>query len=105
MEGMGWESGTELNYLKQLVACWLDSYNWRERETTFNQLHHFRTEVQGSGIHFVHERGKGPNPFPLILTHGYPDSFYRFAKIIPMLTGPESFGGQAEDAFDIVVPA
>jgi pimeloyl-ACP methyl ester carboxylesterase len=45
-----------------------------------------------------------PNPFPLVLTHGYPDSFYRFAKIIPMLTDPESFGGRPEDAFDIVVP-
>jgi pimeloyl-ACP methyl ester carboxylesterase len=60
--------------------------------------------VDGVGIHFIHERGKGPRPFPLILTHGYPDSFYRFAKIIPMLTDPESFGGRAEDSFDVVVP-
>jgi pimeloyl-ACP methyl ester carboxylesterase len=104
MEGTGWDAGTDLNYLKQLVAYWLDAYNWRERETTLNQFHHFRTEVEGIGIHFIHERSKGPNPFPLILTHGYPDSFYRFAKIIPMLTDPESFGGRAEDAFDIVVP-
>src|SRR4029077_10858445 len=59
---------------------------------------------EGIGIHFVHERGKGPNPFPLILTHGYPDSFYRFAKIIPILTAPEQFGGHADDAFDVVVP-
>jgi microsomal epoxide hydrolase len=51
------------------------------------------------GIHFIHERGMGPHPFPLILTHGYPDSFYRFAKIIPILTDPVSFGGQAEDSF------
>lgn len=55
-------------------------------------------------IHFIHERGKGPNPFPIILTHGYPNSFYRFAKIIPMLTDPVSFGGQPEDAFDVIVP-
>jgi pimeloyl-ACP methyl ester carboxylesterase len=60
--------------------------------------------VSDIGIHFIHERGKGPNPFPLILTHGYPDSFYRFAKIIPMLTDPASFGGSPEDAFDVVVP-
>jgi len=59
--------------------------------------------VDDIGIHFVHERGKGPNPYPLLLTHGYPDSFYRFAKIIPMLTDPASFGGRAEDSFDVVV--
>jgi hypothetical protein len=52
------------------------------------------------GLHFIHERGKGSNPFPIILTHGYPDSFYRFAKIIPMLTDPVSFGGRPEDSFD-----
>jgi Epoxide hydrolase N terminus len=61
-------------------------------------------ELDDIGIHFIRERGKGPNPFPISLTHGYPDSFYRFAKIIPTLTNPESFGGRAEDAFDVVVP-
>jgi pimeloyl-ACP methyl ester carboxylesterase len=61
-------------------------------------------ELDDIGIHFIRERGKGPNPFPISLTHGYPDSFYRFAKIIPTLTNPESFGGGAEDAFDVVVP-
>jgi pimeloyl-ACP methyl ester carboxylesterase len=60
--------------------------------------------VDDIGIHFIHERGKGPHPFPLILTHGYPDSFYRFVKLIPMLTDPASHGGRAEDAFDVVVP-
>ena len=55
-------------------------------------------------IHYLHQRGKGANPFPLLLTHGYPDSFYRFAKLIPMLTDPESFGGRAEDSFDVIVP-
>ncbi len=56
-------------------------------------------------IHFIHERGKGPNPLPLILTHGWPDSFYRMHKIIPMLTDPESFGGDAADSFDVIVPS
>ena len=75
-------------YLKELVAYWRDTYDWRKHETALNQFAHFKTEVDDIGIHFIHERGKGPNPFPLILTHGYPDSFYRFAKIIPMLTDP-----------------
>jgi pimeloyl-ACP methyl ester carboxylesterase len=60
--------------------------------------------VHGVGIHFIHQRGNGPAPFPLILTHGYPDSFYRFLKLIPLLTDPVSHGGRAEDAFDVVVP-
>jgi pimeloyl-ACP methyl ester carboxylesterase len=104
VEGTNWEAGTDLNYLKELVAYWQDTYDWRKHEAVLNQFAHFKTEVEDIGIHFIHERGKGPNPFPLILTHGYPDSFCRFAKIIPMLTDPLSFGGQAEDAFDVVVP-
>ena len=103
MEGTKWDAGTDLEYLKELVAYWQDTYDWRKHETALNQFAHFKTDVDGIGLHFIHERGKGPNPFPIILTHGYPDSFYRFARIIPMLTDPESFGGQAEDAFDVVI--
>ncbi len=103
-DGAGWDYGTNLGYLKELVDYWQHQYDWRRQETALNQFAHFKTEVDDIGIHFIHERGKGPNPFPIILTHGYPDSFYRFAKIIPMLTDPEAFGGQAEDAFDVVVP-
>jgi microsomal epoxide hydrolase len=65
----------------------------------------FRTDLDGLSIHFIHERGKGPNPLPIILTHGWPDSFYRMHKIIPMLTDPESFGGNAADSFDVIVPS
>jgi len=99
-----WDEGTNLDYLKELVDYWQHSFDWRVQEARLNQFAHFKTEVNGTGIHYLHERGKGPNPFPLLLTHGYPDSFYRFAKLIPMLTDPESFGGRAEDAFDVVVP-
>jgi microsomal epoxide hydrolase len=104
IEGTGWDSGTDVAYLKELVSYWQDCYDWRKHERALNEFAHFKVDVDDLGIHFIHERGKGPNPFPLILTHGYPDSFLRFAKIIPMLTDPESFGGRAEDAFDVVVP-
>jgi pimeloyl-ACP methyl ester carboxylesterase len=104
IDGTGWDSGTDAGYLKELLGYWQDNYDWRRQERALNQFAHFKTDVDGIGIHFIHERGKGPNPFPLILTHGYPDSFLRFAKIIPMLTDPEAFGGRAEDAFDVVVP-
>lgn len=104
VEGTHWEAGADLHYLEELVAYWHDTYDWRQHEARINRLSHFRASIEGLGIHFIHERGKGPNPFPLILTHGYPDSFYRFAKLIPLLTDPASFGGRAEDAFDVVVP-
>jgi pimeloyl-ACP methyl ester carboxylesterase len=104
VEGKHWDAGTDLDYLRELVAYWQGTYDWRKHEAALNQFAHFKTSVDGFGIHFIHERGKGPNPFPILLTHGYPDSFYRFAKIIPRLTDPASFGGRAEDAFDVVVP-
>jgi pimeloyl-ACP methyl ester carboxylesterase len=104
IEGTSWNSGTDVAYLKELVDHWQNGYDWRKQERALNRFAHFKSDVDGFGIHFIHERGKGPNPFPLILTHGYPDSFLRFTKIIPMLTDPAAFGGRAEDAFDVVVP-
>jgi pimeloyl-ACP methyl ester carboxylesterase len=104
IEGTGWDAGTDGGYLKELVGYWQTGYDWRKHEQALNEFAHFKAAVDGVGIHFIHERGKGPNPFPLILTHGYPDSFYRFVKLIPMLTDPQSHGGRAEDAFDVVVP-
>jgi hypothetical protein len=99
-----WDAGTDAKYLRELIDYWRDAYDWEAQQETLNQSAHFRAGIDDVGIHFIHERGNGPKPFPIILTHGYPDSFYRFAKIIPMLTDPESFGGTAEDAFDVVVP-
>jgi pimeloyl-ACP methyl ester carboxylesterase len=104
IEGTGWDAGTDVDYLKDLVCHWQTQYDWRKQEQALNQFAHFKTSVDDVGIHYIHERGKGPNPFPLILTHGYPDSFNRFVKLIPMLTDPMSYGGRAEDAFDVVVP-
>jgi pimeloyl-ACP methyl ester carboxylesterase len=104
LEQIGWDAGTDAQYLKDLVRYWQNTYDWRKHETALNQLAHFKSEIDGIAIHFIHERGNGPNPFPIIITHGYPDSFCRFTKIIPMLTDPVSFGGQAHDAFDVIVP-
>ncbi|QBD75008.1 epoxide hydrolase [Ktedonosporobacter rubrisoli] len=105
VEGAGWSYGTNLDYLKSLVAYWQHEYDWRKQEAALNRFTQFRTEIDGLGIHFIHERGKGPKPLPIILTHGWPDSFYRMHKIIPMLTDPESFGGNAADSFDVIVPS
>jgi microsomal epoxide hydrolase len=104
IDGTGWEAGTDVAYLKELVNYWQYGFDWRRQEHELNQFEHFKTRVEDFGIHFIHERGKGPAPFPLMLTHGYPDSFYRFVKLIPMLTDPLAHGARAEDAFDVVVP-
>ena len=68
-------------------------------------FHHYRCIVDGVGIHFIHERGKGPHPIPLVLTHGWPGSFLEMLKIIPLLTDPASYGGDPAHSFDVVVPS
>lgn len=105
VSGAGWDYGTNLGYLKELVGYWVNGFDWREQEEAINSLSHFRAEVDGFGLHFIHERGEGPNPMPLLLAHGWPDSFFRFHKLIPMLTHPASYGGDPADSFDVVVPS
>jgi pimeloyl-ACP methyl ester carboxylesterase len=103
--GADWDYGTNLAYMRELVEYWQCGFDWREQEESINRLAHFRTEVDSFGLHFVHERGKGPNPLPLILTHGWPSTFFEFSKIVPLLSDPGSHGGDAADAFDVVVPS
>ena len=103
--GQGWQSGTDPEYLRALANYWLSGFDWRKQEAALNRFAHFRADIEGLGVHFIHERGKGEQPLPLILSHGYPDSFVRFAKVIPMLTDPSAHGGDARDAFDVVVPS
>lgn len=100
-----WERGTNLQSLKSLISYWKDHYDWRAQESVLNQLSQYRCQIDGIDVHFVHERGKGPAPLPLILTHGWPDSYLRYQKIIPLLTDPASYGGDTADAFDVIVPS
>jgi pimeloyl-ACP methyl ester carboxylesterase len=101
----GWDGGIDPAYLRALAEHWLVGFDWRAQEAALNRFAQFRADVDGLGVHFIHERGRGERPFPLILTHGYPDSFARFVKVIPLLADPESHGGDAADAFDVVVPS
>ena len=96
-----WEYGTDPVYLRELCAYWLNDFDWRKQEAALNALHHFRADVGGLRIHFVHERGSGARPMPILLTHGYPDSFVRFLKLIPLLTAEDADGF----SFDVVVPS
>jgi pimeloyl-ACP methyl ester carboxylesterase len=105
VKGADWNYGTNLAYLKRLLAYWQDTFDWRAQEAAINQFAHFRAKVDSTQIHFIHQRGKGPNPLPLILLHGWPSSFVQMLKIIPMLTDPAAHGGDAADSFDVIVPS
>ena len=101
----GWEWGSDLGYLRSLAEYWRDGYDWRREEAALNQLPHYRLALDGFHIHFLHVRGKGPSPLPLIITHGWPGSFVEMTKLIPLLTDPAAHGGEPEDAFDVIVPS
>src|SRR5215213_5990541 len=103
--GSGWEYGADLDYLKDLVAYWQSGFDWRAQEAALNAFPHFRAEVDGFGVHFIHARGRGPAPLPLVLTHGWPGSVAEMLRVIPLLTDPAEHGGSAADAFDVVVPS
>lgn len=103
--GSSWDYGSNLDYLKELVAYWRTQFDWRAQEKLINSFSHFKTDVDGLDIHFIHEKGKGPNPMPLVITHGWPGTFFEMYKIIPMLSDPASHGGDPADAFDVVAPS
>lgn len=105
LQGDGWTYGTDISYLRQLVAYWRDRFDWRIQERRLNQLEQFTTTIDGLSVHFVHRRSKHPNALPLLITHGWPGSFVEFTKIIGPLTDPEAHGGTAADAFHVVMPS
>ena len=101
----GWDYGSNLAYLKELVEHWRTKFDWRAQEAKLNAFSHFKSEVDGLDIHFIHEKGRGPNPIPLVITHGWPSCFFEMTKIIPLLADPASHGGDAADSFDVVAPS
>ncbi|MBJ7408147.1 MULTISPECIES: epoxide hydrolase family protein [Hyphomicrobiales] len=105
LDKTGWSDGTNLDYLQGLVSYWRDRFDWRAQEARLNRLPQFKYEVDGLGLHFVHQRGDGPAPIPLILNHGWPGSFTEFERVLPLLTQPGSHGGDPRDAFHVIVPS
>ena len=100
-----WPNDTQAGYLKTLVAYWQTEYRWHNVEAAMNQYTHYRMPIAGTPIHFLYQKGIGPKPVPILLTHGWPGSFWDLQHIIGPLTDPATFGGQAEDAFDVIVPS
>ena len=105
-EDAGWSLGTDLDYLRELVAYWADGFDWSAQEAALARHPRFRVPLGGLRIHFVHARAVAPaGPvLPLILSHGWPDSAWRYDKVIPLLTDPGAHGADPADAFDVVVP-
>ena len=97
--------GARLADLQELVRYWGSEYDWRRAEAQLNAFPQFITTIDGVDIHFIHVRSRHANALPLIVTHGWPGSIFEQIKIIGPLTDPTAFGGQAEDAFDVVIPS
>ena len=102
---MDWQDGTDLPFLRRLAHRWQTGFDWRAQEARLNQLPQFTAEVDGLGIHLIHQRGSGPDPFPLVLTHGYPGTGFDMHRLLPLLADPGAHGGNPADAFDVVVPS
>lgn len=101
----GWEYGTNLDYMRELCAYWVKDFDWRSQEAALNQFPQFTTSVDGLDLHFIHEKGSGPAPQPLLISHGWPGSVAEFHRVIDPLAHPERFGGREEDAFDVIAPS
>ncbi len=100
-----WDYGADTAYMRELVEYWRTSYDWRKHEAELNELPHFKTEIDGLAMHFVHVKSKEPDALPLIVTHGWPGSVYEFMQVVGPLTDPAAHGGDAQDAFDLVLPS
>ena len=105
LPGQPWECGTDRAYLEELCRYWRDEFDWRAHERALNRFDHFRSEIDGQGLHFLHARSRHENALPLLITHGWPGSVLEFMKIIEPLTDPEAHGGSADDAFHVVCPS
>lgn len=111
-EDAGWSLGTDVDYLRGLITYWAEEFDWAAQEAALARLPHFRVALGGLGIHVVHARAVVPAGsvasqapvLPLVLSHGWPDSFWRYSKVVPLLTDPGAHGADPADAFDVVVP-
>ena len=101
----GWKYGSNLDYMQEISNYWVKDFNWRKHEEEINKFSNFTTIVDDVEIHFIHEKGSGSNPTPLLLMHGWPGSIVEFLHIIEKLAHPEKFGGNIEDAFDVIAPS
>jgi pimeloyl-ACP methyl ester carboxylesterase len=103
--GEPWAYGTDVAYMQELVRYWRDAFDWRAAEARLNAFPQYKLPLHGIELHFLHVPGQGPDPCPLLLSHGWPGSVLEFLEIIPRLTDPARFGGDPADAFTVVAPS
>ena len=101
----GWEHGTNKTYLKELCDYWINEFDWQKHQVEINKFQNFISNVDGTDIHFIKEKGTSPNSKPLLLMHGWPGSVIEFLHIIEKLAHPEKFGGNEKDSFDVIIPS
>ncbi len=101
----GWDYGTDVAWLRDLCAYWSQGFDWRQQETLLNALPQVLVRLGDLDVHCVRVRGRGPDPLPLVVTHGWPSSFFEFCKVIGPLADPAAHGGDPRDAFDVIVPS
>ncbi|MEV5708925.1 epoxide hydrolase family protein [Actinoallomurus sp. NPDC052274] len=105
LPGVGWDYGVARSHLRDLVAYWIDGYDWRFHEARLNGVPQFTTTIDGQTVHFLHARSPEPDALPLIITHGWPSTVCDFLDIIGPLTDPRSHGADPADAFHVVAPS
>jgi microsomal epoxide hydrolase len=103
--GAPWAYGTNVAWMQELVSYWRDRFDWRAQEAQLNAFPQYKVSLHSIGLHFLHVPGAGPNPCPLVLSHGWPGSVFEFLELIPRLTDPARFGGDPADAFTVVAPS
>ena len=99
-----WERGVPETWLRELVAAW-EHFDVAAFQARIDVWEHLLMDVDGQAVHAVHARGRGPDPLPLVLTHGWPGSFCEYLDVLPLLTDPQAHGADPADAFDVVVPS
>jgi microsomal epoxide hydrolase len=100
-----WSTGTSVGYMRELLDYWREGFDWRAHEARLNAFRQFTVPLDGIDLHFIHEAGQGPQPMPLLLSHGWPGSVWEFNRLIPLLTDPARFGADPADAFTVVAPS
>lgn len=100
-----WRYGPPASFMRGLCEYWVNQYDWRLHEQAMNARSRFISTIDDVEVHFIHERGSGANPIPLLIAHGWPYSFHSYDGVIDRLAHPERYGGSAEEAFSVIIPS
>ena len=103
--GPAWAHGTDVAWIRGLLDYWREKFDWTAQEARLNAFPQYKVRLHNIDLHFLHVEGQGSDPYPLLLSHGWPGSVFEFLELIPRLTNPSRFGGDPADAFTVVAPS